>query len=49
MPEIPAKQYGIRYITSDLIKKLAKEEDTFNITNLEIILAKKDGKKIKVR
>ena len=49
MPEIVKPNYGVRYITHDLIKKITKENDLLNITKLELILAKKDGKKIKVR
>ena len=42
-------QAGVRYITEDLIKKIAKEEALEMITSLNLTLAKEGGKKIKVR
>ncbi|XP_056011092.1 centriolin-like isoform X6 [Ostrea edulis] len=40
-------QSGVRYITEDLIKKIAKEDALEMITNLNLTLAKEGGKKIK--
>ncbi|XP_078324889.1 uncharacterized protein LOC111125942 isoform X3 [Crassostrea virginica] len=40
-------QAGVRYITEDLIKKIAKEEALEMITSLNLTLAKEGGKKIK--
>ncbi|XP_061184132.1 centriolin-like [Saccostrea echinata] len=40
-------QTGVRYITEDLIKKIAKEDALEMITNLNLTLAKEGGKKIK--
>lgn len=41
-------QAGVRYITEDLVKKIAKEDAMEMITNLNLTLAKEGGKKIKV-
>ncbi|XP_069121130.1 centriolin-like isoform X3 [Argopecten irradians] len=40
-------QSGVRYITEDLIRKLAKEENLEMITILNLTLSKENGKKIK--
>nr|XP_034299667.1 centriolin isoform X8 [Crassostrea gigas] len=40
-------QAGVRYITEDLVKKIAKEDALEMITNLNLTLAKEGGKKIK--
>ncbi|VDI37859.1 Hypothetical predicted protein, partial [Mytilus galloprovincialis] len=41
------QQAGVRYITEDLIRKIAKEDQIEMITNLNLTLAKEGGKKIK--
>ncbi|XP_063423484.1 centriolin-like isoform X6 [Mytilus trossulus] len=41
------QQSGVRYITEDLIRKIAKEDQIEMITNLNLTLAKEGGKKIK--
>ncbi|XP_033730276.1 centriolin-like isoform X4 [Pecten maximus] len=40
-------QSGVRYITEDLIRKIAKEESLEMITTLNLTLSKENGKKIK--
>lgn len=40
-------QSGVRYITEDLIKKIAKEDNIEMITSLNLTLSKEIGKKIK--
>ncbi|XP_021380343.1 centriolin-like isoform X3 [Mizuhopecten yessoensis] len=40
-------QSGVRYITEDLIRKMAKEESLEMITTLNLTLSKENGKKIK--
>ena len=41
-------QPGVRYITEDLIRKVAKEDNFDLITSLNLTLTKEGGKKIKV-
>ena len=45
---VSGQQAGVRYITEDLIRKIAKEDQIEMITNLNLTLAKEGGKKIKV-
>ena len=42
------QQAGVRYITEDLIRKMARDDQLEMITNLNLTLAKEGGKKIKV-
>ncbi|XP_012940966.1 centriolin, partial [Aplysia californica] len=42
-----ASQPGVRYITEDLIRKVAKEDNLDMITSLNLTLSKEGGKKIK--
>ena len=39
---------GVRYITEDLVRKIAKEDSLEMITNLNMTLSKDGGKKFKV-
>ena len=39
---------GVRYVTKELICKLTKQTDLAQVTNLNLMLAKEGGKKIKV-
>ncbi|XP_059175304.1 centriolin-like isoform X2 [Physella acuta] len=44
---VPSQHPGVRYITEDLIKKIAKEENFELIVSLNLTLSKEGGKKIK--
>ncbi|XP_071115643.1 centriolin-like [Haliotis cracherodii] len=43
----PTSQPGVRYITEDMIKKMAKEDNFDMITTLSLTLGREGGKKIK--
>ncbi|XP_070176721.1 centriolin-like isoform X2 [Littorina saxatilis] len=45
--QVGGSQSGVRYITEELIRKIAKEENLDMITSLNLTLAKEGGKKIK--
>ena len=45
---LQVSQPGVRYITEDLIKKVAKEDNLDIITTVNLTLSKEGGKKIKV-
>ena len=45
---VGGSQAGVRYITEELIRKIAKEDNFDMIASLNLTLAKEGGKKIKV-
>ena len=47
VPSEHGQQAGVRYITEDLIRKMARDDQLEMITNLNLTLAKEGGKKIK--
>ena len=48
-PEKSISKTGVVYITENLIRKMAKEEDFYRIFKLDLTVAKDLNKKIKVK